>query len=86
LAFHIFQEEKARSLGAPVSFSLTQQSYKQVDVSIFEVGIGGRLDSTNVIPRPLVTGVTALGLDHVAILGKTIEAIAEQKGGIFKVR
>jgi folylpolyglutamate synthase/dihydropteroate synthase len=56
-----------------------------VDVSIFEVGIGGTYDSTNVVPRPLVTGVTALGLDHVSILGKTIEEIAEQKGGIFKV-
>lgn len=57
----------------------------QVDATILEVGIGGTYDSTNIVPKPLVTGVTALGIDHVAILGKTLPEIASQKAGIFKV-
>lgn len=58
----------------------------QVDATILEVGIGGTHDSTNIVPHPLVTGVTALGLDHVAILGKTLPEIASAKAGIYKVR
>lgn len=56
-----------------------------VDATILEVGVGGTYDSTNIVPKPIVTGVTALGIDHVAVLGKTLEEIAWQKGGIFKV-
>ncbi|EIW82321.1 FolC bifunctional protein [Coniophora puteana RWD-64-598 SS2] len=56
----------------------------KVDATILEVGIGGASDSTNVVPKPVVTGVTALGLDHVSLLGKTIGEIAWQKGGIYK--
>lgn len=55
-----------------------------VDATILEVGVGGTYDSTNVVPKPVVTGITALGIDHVAVLGKTIEEIAWQKGGIYK--
>ncbi|KAF9653382.1 FolC bifunctional protein [Thelephora ganbajun] len=55
-----------------------------VDATILEVGIGGTYDSTNIVPKPLVTGVTALGLDHVSVLGKTIKEIAWQKAGIYK--
>ena len=51
-----------------------------------EVGVGGTYDSTNIVPKPVVTGVTAPGLDHVGLLGKTLEQIAWQKGGIYKVR
>lgn len=58
---------------------------EKVAATILEVGIGGTYDSTNIVPKPLATGITALGLDHTAILGNTIEAIAGQKGGIFKV-
>lgn len=58
---------------------------EKVDATILEVGIGGTYDSTNIVPKPLTTGVTALGLDHIFILGKTIEEIAHQKGGIYKV-
>lgn len=47
--------------------------------------MGGRYDSTNIVPKPIVTGITALGLDHTAILGKTLQDIAWQKSGIFKV-
>lgn len=58
---------------------------EKVDVTILEVGIGGTYDSTNIVPQPLVTGITALGIDHVAILGKTLPEIAGQKAGIYKV-
>lgn len=56
----------------------------KVDATVLEVGVGGTYDSTNVVPTPVVTGVTALGIDHVAVLGNTLEEIAWQKGGIFK--
>jgi folylpolyglutamate synthase/dihydropteroate synthase len=47
--------------------------------------VGGAYDSTNIVPKPVVTGITALGLDHVLVLGRTLKEIAWQKGGIFKV-
>ncbi|MFS9045834.1 folylpolyglutamate synthase/dihydrofolate synthase family protein [Streptococcus mitis] len=56
---------------------------EQVDVAIMEVGMGGLLDSTNVC-QPILTGITTIGLDHVALLGDTLGAIAEQKAGIIK--
>ena len=56
---------------------------EQVDVAIMEVGMGGLLDSTNIC-QPILTGITTIGLDHVALLGDTLEAIAEQKAGIIK--
>ncbi|XP_044461301.1 folylpolyglutamate synthase isoform X2 [Mangifera indica] len=57
---------------------------EQVDVAILEVGIGGKLDATNVVPTPVVCGVTALGYDHMEILGNTLGEIAGEKAGIFK--
>ena len=56
---------------------------EQVDVAIMEVGMGGLLDSTNVC-QPILTGITTIGLDHVTLLGDSLEAIAEQKAGIIK--
>ena len=56
---------------------------EQVDVAIMEVGMGGLLDSTNIC-QPILTGITTIGLDHVALLGDSLEAIAEQKAGIIK--
>ena len=56
---------------------------ERVDVAIMEVGMGGLLDSTNVC-QPILTGITTIGLDHVALLGDTLESIAEQKAGIIK--
>jgi dihydrofolate synthase/folylpolyglutamate synthase len=55
----------------------------QVDVAVIETGLGGRLDSTNVV-RPVSAGVTAIGIDHVEYLGTTRESIAFEKAGIFK--
>ena len=54
-----------------------------VDAAVIEAGLGGRLDSTNVI-TPELTLVTTIGLDHCALLGNTLEAIAGEKAGIFK--
>ncbi|KAI8868107.1 FolC bifunctional protein [Ramicandelaber brevisporus] len=55
-----------------------------VNVAIFEVGVGGEYDSTNVIQRPVVCAVSSLGLDHQNVLGNTIPEIAWNKGGIAK--
>ena len=54
-----------------------------VDAAVIETGLGGRLDSTNVI-TPELALVTTIGLDHCALLGNTLEAIAAEKAGIFK--
>lgn len=56
---------------------------KQVDYCVYEVGLGGRLDSTNVI-RPLVAVITNIEMDHMAILGDNITKIAYEKAGIIK--
>ncbi|KAL8792624.1 MAG: hypothetical protein Q9195_004752 [Heterodermia aff. obscurata] len=55
-----------------------------VDTAIIECGIGGEYDSTNIIKKPTVTGITSLGIDHTAVLGNTIEEIAWHKAGIMK--
>lgn len=54
------------------------------DATVLEVGMGGRLDATNVVEQPLICGVAALGLDHQQWLGQTIAAIAGEKAGIAK--
>uniref|UniRef100_A0A8C6YHY4 tetrahydrofolate synthase n=1 Tax=Naja naja TaxID=35670 RepID=A0A8C6YHY4_NAJNA len=59
-------------------------SSSQVDLAVIEVGIGGAYDCTNIVRKPIVCGVSSLGIDHTSILGDTIEKIAWQKGGIFK--
>ena len=56
---------------------------EEVDIAVIEVGMGGRLDSTNII-TPLVSVITNIGLDHTQFLGNTIEAIAAEKAGIIK--
>ncbi len=55
----------------------------EVDCGILEVGLGGRLDATNIV-RPEITAITSIGLDHTEILGDTIEKIAWEKAGILK--
>jgi len=57
---------------------------KQCDIVVLEVGMGGALDSTNVIEVPEVAVITNIGLDHTDFLGDTVEKIAETKAGIFK--
>lgn len=55
-----------------------------IDVAIYETGIGGEFDATNLVEQPLVSGITTLGIDHVFALGETIDKIAWHKGGIMK--
>ena len=85
----LLEGEHAQTLQGTTEFEIiTAIAYdyfasEQVDVAIMEVGMGGLLDSTNVC-QPILTGITTIGLDHVALLGDTLEAIAEQKAGIVK--
>lgn len=85
----LLEGEHAQALQGTTEFEIiTAIAYdyfasEQVDVAIMEVGMGGLLDSTNVC-QPILTGITTIGLDHVALLGETLEAIAEQKAGIIK--
>jgi dihydrofolate synthase/folylpolyglutamate synthase len=58
-------------------------SKEKVDIAIIEVGMGGRLDATNVI-TPLIAVITNIGLDHIQFLGNTLEAVATEKAGIIK--
>ena len=85
----LLEGESAANLQGTTEFEIiTAIAYdyfasEQVDVAIMEVGMGGLLDSTNVC-QPILTGITTIGLDHVALLGDTLEAIGEQKAGIIK--
>ena len=56
----------------------------RVQLAVIEVGLGGRLDATNVLAAPLCTAVTSISLEHTAILGDTIDLIAREKAGILK--
>jgi dihydrofolate synthase/folylpolyglutamate synthase len=77
--------------GQPLSFfeAITAAAFllfaaTPADAVVLEVGLGGRLDATNVVPEPCVTGIAELSMDHVAILGPTIRHIAAEKAGIAK--
>jgi dihydrofolate synthase/folylpolyglutamate synthase len=54
------------------------------DLLLLETGLGGRLDATNVLPKPLLTAITPVSIDHVSFLGSTVAAIAGEKAGILK--
>jgi len=56
---------------------------QQVDIAVIEVGLGGRLDSTNIC-HSIVTAITSISLDHTSLLGNTVELIAAEKAGIIK--
>jgi dihydrofolate synthase/folylpolyglutamate synthase len=70
---------EAATAAAFLAFSRTP-----ADACIVEVGLGGRLDATNVVPAPAVCGIAQLGLDHQAFLGDRIEQVASEKAGIAK--
>jgi dihydrofolate synthase/folylpolyglutamate synthase len=57
---------------------------KQVDFQVLEVGLGGRLDATNVVANPAICIITSISLDHTQILGNSLEEIAREKAGIIK--
>lgn len=66
-----------------VAMAFDYFSRKKVDVAVIEVGLGGRLDSTNII-TPLVSVITNIGHDHMDLLGDTLEKVAAEKAGIIK--
>ena len=66
-----------------VGMAFNYFSEEAVDIAIIEVGLGGRLDSTNII-SPEVSVITNIGLDHTQFLGNTLKAIAYEKGGVIK--
>jgi dihydrofolate synthase/folylpolyglutamate synthase len=79
--------------GEPITFfeittaaALLAFSREPADALILEVGLGGRLDATNVVDRPKVTVITPVGLDHQEFLGPTLGQIASEKAGILKER
>ena len=67
-----------------VGIAMLYYAMKKPDVVILETGLGGRLDSTNAVESPVMTVITSISLDHVAILGDTVEKIAAEKAGIIK--
>lgn len=80
---HFFEENSLSFFEMTVGLAFEYFAKKEVDIAIIEVGLGGRLDSTNII-TPLVSVITNIGLDHTQFLGNTIEAIAKEKAGIIK--
>ncbi len=57
---------------------------EKIDLGIFEVGLGGRLDATNILTKPLISVITSIGFDHMEVLGHTLKDIAREKAGIIK--
>ena len=76
-------ERKATFFEATTALAFADFAARGVEVAVVEVGLGGRLDSTNVV-RPLVSGVTKIERDHMKYLGDTLELIACEKAGIAK--
>lgn len=63
---------------------LVAMSEANVDLAVLEVGLGGRLDATNVIDAPLATAITSIGVDHARVLGDDLATIGAEKAGILK--
>ncbi|KAI9811647.1 MAG: folylpolyglutamate synthase [Pycnora praestabilis] len=89
----VWEQMKRRSaeelIGASEFELLTATAFEifdreKVDIGVVEVGLGGRLDATNVLDAPLVTVIAKIGKDHQSFLGNSIEQIAVQKAGIMK--
>lgn len=78
-----FEENELSFFEMTVGLAFQYFAEEKVDVAIIEVGLGGRLDSTNII-TPLVSVITNIGLDHTQFLGNTLELIAAEKAGIIK--
>jgi len=76
-------DEHATFFEFMTAMAFLQFQRKQADIAIVEVGLGGRLDATNVV-QPEITVITSIGLDHIAELGGTIRLIAREKAGIIK--
>ncbi|MBT8308684.1 MAG: bifunctional folylpolyglutamate synthase/dihydrofolate synthase [Maribacter sp.] len=77
------EENKLSFFEMSVGMAFDYFGQKKVDIAIIEVGLGGRLDSTNII-TPEVSLITNIGMDHLDMLGDTLEKIAQEKAGIIK--
>lgn len=80
---HLFSEIKPSFFEMTVAMAFKYFAEEKVDYAIIETGLGGRLDSTNII-TPELSVITNISYDHVALLGDTLEAIAKEKSGIIK--
>ncbi|MRX49258.1 bifunctional folylpolyglutamate synthase/dihydrofolate synthase [Paracoccus sp. S-4012] len=87
----LLEECEAANGGAPITFfeittaaAFLAFARTPADYTLLEVGLGGRLDATNVVARPRLTVITPVSVDHTQYLGETIEAIAGEKAGIIK--
>lgn len=78
-----FEENQLSFFEMTVGMAFDYFSKQDIDIAVVEVGMGGRLDSTNII-TPEASVITNIGLDHMQFLGDTLEAIAFEKGGIIK--
>lgn len=78
-----FEKHQLSFFEMTVGLAFTYFEQSKTDINIIEVGLGGRLDATNVI-TPLLSVITNIGIDHVQFLGNTLEKIAFEKGGIIK--
>ncbi len=81
----VVEAENASFFETTTAIALADFAARQVDVAVIEVGLGGRLDATNVV-EPLVSGVTSIAFEHADYLGDSLAEIAEEKAGIAKVR
>jgi dihydrofolate synthase/folylpolyglutamate synthase len=79
----VFDEIQPSFFEATMAMAFCYFADKQVDIAIIETGLGGRLDSTNIV-IPLLSVITNISFDHVAFLGDTLEKIAFEKAGIIK--
>jgi dihydrofolate synthase / folylpolyglutamate synthase len=79
----LVEEVGATFFEATTAMALDWFARSEADVAVVEVGLGGRLDATNVL-RPRAAGVTSIGYDHMEYLGSTLDSIALEKAGIFK--
>ena len=78
-----FKEKQLSFFEMTVGMAFQYFAESQIDVAVVEVGMGGRLDSTNLV-QSILSIITNIGLDHTQFLGETIEEIAEEKAGIIK--
>lgn len=78
-----FEDHQLSFFEMSVGLAFGYFAQEEVDVAIIEVGMGGRLDATNII-TPIVSVITNIGLDHTQFLGNTLDKIAFEKGGIIK--
>lgn len=80
----IIQTNPATFFEATTALAFLAFAEKPADILLLETGLGGRLDATNVIDKPLLAAITPIAMDHMEYLGTSIDAIAKEKAGIIK--